>query len=381
MTHSDGPLRLLCIVGARPNFMKIAPLMRVFRASSDRFDARLVHTGQHYDEAMKDAFFRQLHIPEPDIDLGVGSGSHAVQTAEIMRRFEPVLDELKPDVVLVVGDVNSTIACALVATKKGIAVVHVEAGLRSGDRGMPEEINRVLTDQISDLLFTTEADGATNLMREGIAADKIHFVGNVMIDTLLANRERAIPAEETLGGIAGFAGDPAGFGVLTLHRPSNVDDPVVLRRLLEVLAQLSDRLPLVFPIHPRTRGRIADAGLSPLLQGSRIALTDPLGYLQLLGLMSEARIVLTDSGGLQEETTALGVPCVTLRENTERPITVEQGTNTVVGTDRAKIQACFDDVMASGGKSGRVPDLWDGRAAERIADALLAWASARAKAA
>ena len=381
MTRSDPPLRLLCIVGARPNFMKIAPLMRVFRARPDRFDARLVHTGQHYDEAMKDAFFRQLHIPEPDIDLGVGSGSHAVQTAEIMRRFEPVLDDLQPDVVLVVGDVNSTIACALVATKKGIAVVHVEAGLRSGDRGMPEEINRVLTDQISDLLFTTEADGATNLMREGIAADRIHFVGNVMIDTLLANRERAVPAGETLGGIAGFAGDPAGFGVLTLHRPSNVDDPVVLRRLLEVLAQLSERLPLVFPIHPRTRGRIADAGLSPVLAASRIALTDPLGYLQLLGLMAKARIVLTDSGGLQEETTALGIPCVTLRENTERPITVEQGTNTIVGTDPAKIRACFDDVMASGGKSGRVPELWDGQAAERIADTLLAWAGSRAEAA
>ena len=381
MTRSDRPLRLLCIVGARPNFMKIAPLMRVFRARPDRFDARLVHTGQHYDEAMKDAFFRQLHIPEPDIDLGVGSGSHAVQTAEIMRRFEPVLDDLQPDVVLVVGDVNSTIACALVATKKGIAVVHVEAGLRSGDRGMPEEINRVLTDQISDLLFTTEADGATNLMREGIAADRIHFVGNVMIDTLLANRERAIPAEETLGGIAGFAGDPAGFGVLTLHRPSNVDDPVVLRRLLEVLVQLSERLPLVFPIHPRTRGRIADAGLSPVLAASRIALTDPLGYLQLLGLMAKARIVLTDSGGLQEETTALGIPCVTLRENTERPITVEQGTNTIVGTDPTKIKDCFDEVMASGGKSGRVPELWDGRAAERIADTLLAWAGSRAEAA
>ncbi|HPE80213.1 MAG: UDP-N-acetylglucosamine 2-epimerase (non-hydrolyzing) [Chromatiaceae bacterium] len=381
MTRSDPPLRLLCIVGARPNFMKIAPLMRVFRARPDRFDARLVHTGQHYDEAMKDAFFRQLHIPEPDIDLGVGSGSHAVQTAEIMRRFEPVLDDLQPDVVLVVGDVNSTIACALVATKKGIAVVHVEAGLRSGDRGMPEEINRVLTDQISDLLFTTEADGATNLMREGIAADRIHFVGNVMIDTLLANRERAIPAEETLGGIAGFAGDPAGFGVLTLHRPSNVDDPVVLRRLLEVLVQLSERLPLVFPIHPRTRGRIADAGLSPVLAASRIALTDPLGYLQLLGLMAKARIVLTDSGGLQEETTALGIPCVTLRENTERPITVEQGTNTIVGTDPAKIKDCFDEVMASGGKSGRVPELWDGQAAERIADTLLAWAGSRAEAA
>ena len=374
-------LKIICVVGARPNFMKMAPILNAIASRPGRFAPLLVHTGQHYDEAMKDAFFRQLHIPEPDIDLGVGSGSHAVQTAEIMRRFEPVLDDLQPDVVLVVGDVNSTIACALVATKKGIAVVHVEAGLRSGDRGMPEEINRVLTDQISDLLFTTEADGATNLMREGIAADRIHFVGNVMIDTLLANRERAIPAEETLGGIAGFAGDPAGFGVLTLHRPSNVDDPVVLRRLLEVLVQLSERLPLVFPIHPRTRGRIADAGLSPVLAASRIALTDPLGYLQLLGLMAKARIVLTDSGGLQEETTALGIPCVTLRENTERPITVEQGTNTIVGTDPAKIKDCFDEVMASGGKSGRVPELWDGQAAERIADTLLAWAGSRAEAA
>ena len=371
---SEGPIRVLCIVGARPNFMKIAPLMRVFRSAPGMFDARLVHTGQHYDEAMKDAFFRQLHIPEPDIDLGVGSGTHAVQTAEIMRRFEPVVDELTPDLVLVVGDVNSTIACALVATKKGTAVMHVEAGLRSGDRRMPEEINRVLTDQISDLLFTTEPDGESNLLREGVASDRIHFVGNVMIDTLLANRARAVPAGQTLAEIPGFAEDPAGFGVLTLHRPSNVDDPLVLRRLLETLAVISERLPLVFPIHPRTRARIADAGLSPLLEQSRIGLTEPLGYLQLLGLMSEARVVLTDSGGLQEETTALGIPCITLRENTERPITVSQGTNTVVGTNVKKIRACFDDIMANGGKAGRVPALWDGHAAERIAEVIIGWA-------
>jgi UDP-N-acetylglucosamine 2-epimerase (non-hydrolysing) len=330
---------------------------------------------------MKDAFFRQLQIPEPDIDLGVGSGTHAVQTAEIMRRFEPVVDELRPDLVLVVGDVNSTIACALVATKKGVAVMHVEAGLRSWDRRMPEEVNRVLTDQISDLLFTTEPDGETNLLREGVGAERIHFVGNVMIDTLLANRARAVPAAETLSGISGFSHGEARFGVLTLHRPSNVDDPTVLRPLLETLASLSERLPLVFPIHPRTRARIHDAGLDGLLADSRIGLTEPLGYLHLLGLMAEARLVLTDSGGLQEETTALGVPCITLRENTERPITVAQGTNTVVGTDPAAIRACFDDILRSGGKAGRVPDLWDGRAAERIASVLLDWSRRRARAA
>jgi len=380
-THPDGKIRIVCVVGARPNFMKIAPLMRVFRADPAIFDARLLHTGQHYDEAMKDAFFRQLQIPEPDIDLGVGSGSHAQQTAEIMRRFEPVLDQIEPDIVLVVGDVNSTIACALVASKKGVAVVHVEAGLRSWDRGMPEEINRVLTDQISDLLFTTEPDGEQNLRREGIDADKIHFVGNVMIDTLLANRARAVAAEETLASIPGFAGDASEFGLLTLHRPSNVDDPVVLRRLLQALTDLSERLPLVFPIHPRTRARISDAGLSPMLEASRIALTEPLGYLHLLGLMSRARLVLTDSGGLQEETTALGVPCITLRENTERPITVTEGTNTVVGTDPAKIRACFEDALQTGGKGGRVPALWDGHAAERIAQAIIAWAENRARAA
>ncbi len=378
---SKGALRVVCIVGARPNFMKIAPLMRVFRADSANFDAYLVHTGQHYDEAMKDAFFRQLNIPEPDIDLGVGSGTHAVQTAEIMRRFEPVLDDLAPDLVLVVGDVNSTIACALVATKKDISVVHVEAGLRSGDRRMPEEVNRVLTDQISDLLFTTEPDGESNLLREGVDRSRVHFVGNVMIDTLLANRVRAIPAAQTLAEIEGFSADTSDFGLLTLHRPSNVDNPAVLRRLLETLVEISERLPLVFPIHPRTRARVKDAGLDSLLARGRIGLTEPLGYLQLLGIMEKSRLILTDSGGLQEESTALGVPCITLRENTERPITVTEGTNTIVGTDKAKIRSCFDDVMASGGKAGRIPDLWDGQAAERIATRLLEWADRRAHAA
>lgn len=363
-------LKLLNVVGARPNFMKIAPLMRVFRTAPDRFDARLVHTGQHYDDAMKDAFFRELQIPEPDVDLGVGSGTHAVQTAEIMRRFEPVVDEFRPDVVLVVGDVNSTIACALVAVKKAIPVVHVEAGLRSGDRQMPEEINRVLTDQISELLFTTEVEAASNLNREGIPSEQIRFVGNVMIDTLIANRDRAVPAEQSLASLGAFDGTLENYGLLTLHRPSNVDDPEVLHRLLEVLNEISAVTPLVFPIHPRTRQRIDHAGLHSLLDPNKIALIEPLGYLQLLGLMSRARVVLTDSGGLQEETTALGIPCITLRENTERPTTVAEGTNTVVGTDPAKIRACFDDIVSTGGKAGRVPPLWDGRAAERIAEAL-----------
>lgn len=355
--------------------MKIAPIMRVFGDRADAFQATLLHTGQHYDEAMKDAFFRQLGIPEPDIDLGVGSGSHAVQTAQIMLAFEPVLDEVRPDLVLVVGDVNSTIACALVAVKKAIPVIHVEAGLRSGDRAMPEEINRILTDQLSELLFTTEPQGAANLVREGVAADKVQFVGNVMIDTLLANRERAVAAAATLAEF-GAAVPEQGFGVLTMHRPSNVDDPATLRSLLELLVELSERLPLVFPLHPRTKARIDAAGLNGLLENARIMVTPPLGYLQLLGLMAEARLVLTDSGGIQEETTALGVPCITLRENTERPITVEAGTNTIVGRDPERIRAVFDDVMATGGKGGRIPDLWDGRAAERIADGILEWVRA-----
>ena len=362
--------QILCVVGARPNFMKIAPVMRAFQRPEVALDATLLHTGQHYDEAMKQAFFEQLAIPEPDIDLEVGSGSHAVQTAQVMLRFEPVLDEHRPAAVLVVGDVNSTIACALVAVKKGIPVIHVEAGLRSWDRTMPEEINRVLTDQISELLFTTEASARDNLLREGIADERIHFVGNVMIDTLFHNLERAVPAERTLARLGLSATE---YGVLTLHRPANVDDPDVLGPLLELLAALSEELPLVFPVHPRTRQAITNAGLEEVVAGADLHLTEPLGYLEMLGLMKSARLVFTDSGGIQEETTALGVPCITLRENTERPITVEQGTNTITGTDPDRILAVFDEVRATGGKAGRVPELWDGHAAERIVDRIQAW--------
>jgi UDP-N-acetylglucosamine 2-epimerase (non-hydrolysing) len=379
MTSTE-PFRVVCVVGARPNFMKIAPLMRAF-AREPRLASTLVHTGQHYDEAMKSSFFDQLDIPRPDVDLEVGSGTHAAQTAEIMRRFEPELDRLRAGAVLVVGDVNSTIACALVAAKKDIPVIHVEAGLRSYDRRMPEEINRVLTDQISDLLFTTEADAEQNLRREGIDPARIHFVGNVMIDTLLHNRSRCRTAAEILAALS--APEPfrqaGGYGLLTLHRPSNVDDANVLRLLVETLSDLARELPLLFPMHPRTKARLEAAGLDRQL-GEHLLPISPLPYLDMLGLMIGARLVLTDSGGIQEETTALGVPCITLRENTERPITVTAGTNTVVGTDPGRIRAAFHDILATGGKRGRVPDLWDGRAAERIATTIARWAETRAAA-
>lgn len=375
MTEKQLPV-VLCIVGARPNFMKIAPVMSALE-KSEFLTPYLLHTGQHYDAAMKHAFFDQLGIPEPDIDLGVGSGSHAVQTAEIMRLFEPVLDEIKPAIVLVVGDVNSTIACAMVASKKMIPVVHVEAGLRSYDRAMPEEINRVLTDQISDLLFTTEKDALPNLLREGIDESRVCFVGNVMIDTLKREQEKMIPAADTVKNAG--ASDTflsSGYGLLTLHRPSNVDDAAVLKQLLHTLSDISEQMPLIFPIHPRTEGKIRDAGLGGYLDNPRILTLPPQGYHEMLGLMSEARLVLTDSGGIQEETTALGVPCITLRENTERPITVSQGTNTIVGTDAQKIRKAFEDVVLNGGKAGRLPELWDGRAAERIVDILERWLDA-----
>lgn len=350
--------------------MKIAPIMAAFRTSPNPIPARLLHTGQHYDAAMKDTFFTDLGIPEPDVDLGVGSGSHAVQTAEIMKRFEPVLDAERPAAILVVGDVNSTIACALVAVKKGIPVIHVEAGLRSFDRGMPEEINRVLTDQISDFLFTTEREAHDNLAREGVASDRIHFVGNVMIDSLLTHLPRAVPLQVTLAGASDpktFADD---FALVTLHRPSNVDDPAALRRVLSILRDVSELIPIVFPVHPRTESRIAAAGLTELLATPRILRLAPLAYLEMLGLMSRARLVLTDSGGIQEETTALGVPCLTLRENTERPITVTQGTNTVVGIDRTRILSATSDITGTGGKAGRIPEYWDGKAAFRIKSVL-----------
>jgi len=381
----DGPAGLsgpvMCIVGARPNFMKIAPILRALAAHSPPMPALLVHTGQHYDASMSDKLFADLRLPRPDINLEVGSGSHAVQTAEVMKRFEPALDEHRPSCVLVVGDVNSTLACTLVAVKKGVPVVHVEAGLRSYDRKMPEEINRVLTDQVADRLYTTERSALDNLLREGVQEQRVCFAGNVMIDSLLSNRAQARPAAATLrehGIGTALLDEPAGYGVVTLHRPSNVDEPEVLRRLLGVLGEVAAKLPLVFALHPRTRANIERFGLSSLLHPERMALLPPQGYLEMLGLMSHATLVLTDSGGLQEETTALGVPCLTLRENTERPITVEQGTNTLVGRDVQAIRLGVADILAGRGKRGRVPEYWDGHAAERIAADLYRWLAAGA---
>ncbi len=380
MTAADGPLAslgpVMCIVGARPNFMKIAPILRALAAHLPALPALLVHTGQHYDASMSDKLFADLRLPRPDINLEVGSGSHAVQTAEVMKRFEPALDLHKPSCVLVVGDVNSTLACALVAVKKGVPVVHVEAGLRSYDRKMPEEINRVLTDQVADRLYTTELSALANLTREGIAENRVCFVGNVMIDSLLSNRELARPAAATLHEHrldAQLVQGPRGYGVVTLHRPSNVDEPEVLRSLLAVLAEIATQLPLVFTLHPRTRSNIDRFGLAGLLDPTCMALLPPQGYLEMVGLMQGATLVLTDSGGLQEETTALGVPCLTMRENTERPITVEQGTNTMVGRDVNAIRLGVADILAGRGKRGRVPELWDGHAAERIAADLHRW--------
>jgi UDP-N-acetylglucosamine 2-epimerase (non-hydrolysing) len=370
----NGPV--MCVVGARPNFMKMAPILQALAAHQPPLPALLVHTGQHYDQDMNDKLFVDLRLPRPDVNLGVGSGSHAVQTAEVMRRFEPAMDEHKPSCVLVVGDVNSTLACTLVAVKKGVPVVHVEAGLRSYDRKMPEEINRVLTDAVADRLYTTERSALANLQREGVDADRVCFVGNVMIDSLVSNRAHARAPADTLaagGQDAGLVKQPEGYGVVTLHRPSNVDEPAILRGLLETLVQVSKRLPLVFALHPRTRANIERFGLLPLVTSGRTALLPPQGYLEMLGLMGGARLVLSDSGGLQEETTALGVPCLTLRENTERPITVEQGTNTLVGRDAQAILSGVDQILAGRGKSGRVPEFWDGRAAERIAADLARW--------
>jgi UDP-N-acetylglucosamine 2-epimerase (non-hydrolysing) len=361
---------ILCVAGARPNFMKIAPVINALKAAG--LAAPLVHTGQHYDEAMSAGFFADLGIPAPEVNLEVGSGTHAKQTAEIMIRFEPVLENIKPKAILVVGDVNSTIACALVAAKLGIGVFHVEAGLRSFDRRMPEEVNRVLTDQISDLLFVTERSGLDNLAREGIAPEKCHFVGNVMIDSLFANRQRAIPAAATLAK-AGARFSAKRYAVLTLHRPSNVDDPKVLGPLLTAIGEIACEMPVIFPIHPRTKNNIEEAGLSGLIETPNIALIPPVGYLEMLGLTAEAKLVLTDSGGLQEESTALGVPCFTLRENTERPITIDEGTNSLIGPDPKRLKEAFADLLATGGKAGRVPELWDGQAASRIAQHVKAW--------
>ncbi len=356
--------KVLSIAGARPNFIKIAPIAAEFARHAADFESTLVHTGQHYDEKLSRIFFEELAIPRPDVNLNVGSGSHAQQTAAIMAAFEPVLLERRPDLLLVLGDVNSTIACALVASKLGIPVAHVEAGLRSFDRTMPEEINRVLTDQISDLLFTTEQGAHDHLQREGIDPARVHFVGNVMIDTLMVHRQRA----RELGVAARLGLAEKSYGVITLHRPSNVDDPAMFERLLEGIGVIAEDLPLVFPIHPRTRAVLAASPrAAALVQRQRLRVIDPLGYLDFLGLTDSSAVVLTDSGGIQEETTMLGVPCLTLRENTERPVTISHGTNRLVGTDPARLVAAWRELAAATGGYA-TPPLWDGQAAGRIVE-------------
>jgi len=365
-------LKIINVVGARPNFMKAAPLMEQM-LETPAMEPFLVHTGQHYDDRMSKFFFDDLGLPKPDMDLGVGSGSHAQQTAEIMRCFEPVLLKERPDVVVVFGDVNSTIACALTAVKLGVAVAHVEAGLRSFDRTMPEEINRVLTDAISDYLFTTEPSANENLLREGVPKEKIFPVGNLMIDTLLRHKERAQSSTilQTLNCM------PQAYGVLTLHRASNVDDEEIFQSILKAVFEISQKIRVVFPCHPRTKKQIHAFGFehffmtrpSPFHCG--ILLIDPLGYLDFLRLISEAKFVLTDSGGIQEETTVLGIPCLTLRENTERPVTITEGTNVIVGTDREKIVGKTLEILNGYSLQGRIPEHWDGKASERIVRVLI----------
>lgn len=348
------------VVGARPNFMKAAPVVRAL-GQKPGLRQILVHTGQHYDQNMSDVFFRELEIPEPDFNLAVGSGTHAAQTGQIMIRFEPIVEKARPDLVLVYGDVNSTIAAALVCSKLEIPVAHVEAGLRSFDRRMPEEVNRLLTDQIADLLFTPSQDGDQNLRREGVPAERIHFVGNVMIDTLVRLLPKA--AASLPGGL------PPRFALVTLHRPSNVDDPEMLQGLLRVLNEISGELPIIFPIHPRTRQRIAQLGFQA---GDRFQLWEPQSYLQFLALQQRATVVITDSGGIQEETTFLRVPCLTVRDSTERPVTMTVGTNILVGRDLQRLQSEVCNLLRGQRKQGSIPPLWDGQAAQRIAEIVAA---------
>lgn len=377
-------MKIVLVVGARPNFMKIAPILAAIRKYNKqgadlKLESILVHTGQHYDQAMSQSFFKDLGLPHPDLNLEVGSGSHAEQTGKIMMAFEKVLEQTLPEMVLVVGDINSTLACTLAAKKMNIPVAHVEAGLRSGDMTMPEEINRKVTDAVADLLFTTDLGANANLKREGIPDHQIFFVGNVMIDTLLKHRERASRSLvlETLGLKEEQQVKP--YGVLTLHRPSNVDCFDTLHEILQAVETLSDGIPIVFPCHPRTVSQIKSFGLQSYFGksnqiGNRIVLVPPFGYLDFLQLHTHAKIVLTDSGGIQEEATILGVPCLTLRENTERPITILQGTNRLVGTRRDSILKGFEAAMKEDGGLGRVPEKWDGRAAERIVTVIAKWA-------
>lgn len=362
-----GRTKVIHIVGARPNFIKIVTIVEEMARYPHHFEQVLVHTGQHYDDEMSQVFFDDLNLPQPDVYLGVGSGSHAEQTARVMLAFEPVLVEQQPDLVVVVGDVNSTLACTLVASKLHIPIAHIEAGLRSFDRTMPEEINRVLTDQVADLLFTTERGANENLLREGVDEEKIHFVGNVMIDTLLQRKERAL----ALDTLEKYRLRPQNYALLTLHRPSNVDVPEVLSGILNALAEVQARLLILFPAHPRTMERIQEFGFEERLAAmTNLQVTEPLGYLEFLNLMMSARLVLTDSGGIQEETTILGVPCLTLRKNTERPVTVTEGTNTVVGSDPRRIVTEVVAILRSQPgreeEARRMPELWDGQAARRI---------------
>jgi UDP-N-acetylglucosamine 2-epimerase (non-hydrolysing) len=353
-------MRVMCVAGARPNFMKVKPVLDALERRG--LPTVLVHTGQHYDEAMSDVFFRDLGLRPPDHHLDVGSGTHAQQTAAVMVAFEPLVENVGPDAVLVVGDVNSTVACALVAAKAGVLLGHVEAGLRSRDWSMPEEINRVVTDRLSDHLFAPSADAVDNLLDEGARPDQVHLVGNVMVDTLLANVERA-RAGGTLERL-GLA--PGGYGVVTLHRPANVDDIAVLAGIVSALQEVARLVPLVFPVHPRTAAALGELAQSPGLQ-----IIEPARYLDFIALEADAALVLTDSGGVQEETTVLGVPCLTLRENTERPVTVTEGTNTVVGRDPARILHAARAALETPRRPCQVP-FWDGHAGDRIADALVA---------
>ena len=356
------PFGIIHVVGARPNFMKVAP---VYQAIAHYPDVRqiLVHTGQHYDVTMSDIFFQQLNLPAPDVNLEVGSGSHAVQTAQIMIRFEETVLKEKPDLVLVYGDVNSTVAAALVCAKLGIRVGHVEAGLRSFDRTMPEEINRLLTDQIADLLFTPSADGGENLVREGIVKDKIHFVGNVMIDTLVRLMPRALEHWHDLKSSLHIQEEQ--YILVTLHRPSNVDDPAILSRIIQAIDGLSHHIPVILPLHPRTRQQLEIVGLNT--NKSEFKILEPLGYTDFLALQKNAKLVITDSGGIQEETTFLGVPCLTVRENTERPITILMGTNILVGQDMDRLKLEVNKILTNETKKGKIPPLWDGNAGNRIA--------------
>ena len=359
---------LLSVVGARPNFMKLAPLARALGQRHD-WQHRIVHTGQHYDDNMSQVFFEELEIPAADVHLGVGSGSHAQQTARVMLALEEVLQRQPPDLVVVVGDVNSTLAATLVACKLEIPVAHVEAGLRSFDRSMPEEINRLLTDQMATLLLTPSPDADANLRREGVGPERIHWVGNIMIDSLL----HALPRAQATRVWERYRLPPGGYALVTMHRPSNVDDKSMLQDLLQVLERLAARLPVLFPVHPRTRKMIEEFQLQP----RSVQLVEPVGYLDFLALEAEARLVLTDSGGIQEETTVLRVPCLTLRTNTERPITVSQGTNHIVGRDPARIWAAAESILSQPRPAGAAPEKWDGRTAERIVEVFAAFLAGR----